>query len=130
LRKALMDHNRFIVTPEVSKHRVFVWLDAVYLADHQTRAFGRSDDYFFGVLHSRIHEIWARAQGTQLRERESGFRYTPTSCFETFPFPQPSEEQKNAIAEAAKELDHLRNNWLNPPEWTREEVLEFPGSKD
>lgn len=74
--------------------------------------------------------MWARAQGTQLRERESGFRYTPTTCFETFPFPEPAEEQKAAIAAAAKELDGLRNNWLNPPEWTREEVLEFPGSVD
>ena len=35
-----------------------------------------------------------------------------------------------AIAAAAKELDELRNRWLNPPEWTREEVLEFPGSVD
>jgi hypothetical protein len=35
-----------------------------------------------------------------------------------------------AIAEAARELDRLRNNWLNPPEWTTEEVLEFPGSVD
>ena len=35
-----------------------------------------------------------------------------------------------AIAEAAKELDELRSNWLNPPEWVREEVLEFPGSVD
>jgi len=25
-------------------------------------------------------------------------------------------------------LDRLRTGWLNPPEWTREEVLEFPGS--
>ena len=33
-----------------------------------------------------------------------------------------------AIAAAAKELDALRNNWLNPPEWTRTEGLEFPGS--
>ena len=32
------------------------------------------------------------------------------------------------IADAAKELDALRNAWLNPPEWTKEEVLEFPGS--
>jgi hypothetical protein len=68
--------------------------------------------------------------GTQVRERESGFRYTPTTCFETFPFPQPTQEQRAAIAEAANELDRLRNNWQNPPEWTREEVLEFPGSVD
>jgi hypothetical protein len=54
----------------------------------------------------------------------------PTTCFETFPFPEPSEAQKAAIGAAAKELDALRTNWLNPPEWTREEVLEFPGSSD
>jgi len=128
LRRALTGRSRFIVTPEVSKHRIFVWLDDVYLADHQTRAFARDDDYFFGVLHSRTHEVWARAKGTQLREVESGFRYTPTTCFETFPFPEPTPAQEEAIAEAARELDALRQRWLNPPEWTREEVLEFPGS--
>ncbi len=61
---------------------------------------------------------------------ESGFRYTPTTCFETFPFPEPTDEQREAIAAAAKELDTLRNNWLNPPEWTKTETLEFPGSAD
>ena len=33
-----------------------------------------------------------------------------------------------AIAAAAKELTDLRERWLNPPEWTVEHVLEFPGS--
>jgi type II restriction/modification system DNA methylase subunit YeeA len=117
-----------VVTPEVAKHRLFVWRTPEYLCNQQTLAFARSDDYFFGVLHSRLHEVWARAQGTQLRERESGFRYTPTTCFETFPFPEPTEAQQAAIGAAARELDALRSNWLNPPEWTREEVLEFPGS--
>src|SRR5262249_24956445 len=55
-------------------------------------------------------------------------RYTPTTCFETFPFPTPTDAQRDAIAAAAKELDTLRHNWLNPPEWTRQEVLAFPGS--
>ena len=53
--------------------------------------------------------------GTQLREVESGFRYTPTTCFDTFPFPEPTEEQQEAIVEAAKELNLLREGWLNPP---------------
>lgn len=128
MRKALAHLPRFLATPRVTKHRLFVWLAAPTTPDCQLIVFARSDDYFFGVLHSRVHEVWARAQGTQLRERESGFRYTPTTCFETFPFPHPTPEQEAAIAEAAKELDTLRNNWLNPPEWTREEVLEFPGS--
>lgn len=85
--------------------------------------FARSDDYFFGVLHSSIHELWARRQGTQLREAESGFRYTPTTCFETFPLPwTPGEEPTDdplhqAIGEAARDLDTSRERWLNPPEW-------------
>ena len=61
-------------------------------------------------------------------ERESGFRDTPPTCFQTFAFPEPTEAQRAAIAVAASELDGLRNNWLNPPEWTRTEVLEIPGS--
>jgi hypothetical protein len=72
----------------------------------------------------------ARSQGTQLRERESGFRYTPTTCFETFPFPEPTDEQTIDISTAAKELNELRENWLNPAEWTTTRVLEFPGAID
>jgi len=180
MRKALAPFSRVVITPEVSKHRIFVWLDSVNLPDHQTRVFARDDDYFFGVLHSTAHEIWALAQGTQLREKESGFRYTPTTCFETFPFPfeddlhlpkapftekpkgpetldrthaellaakyypmmgkeegpeyrvsrKNREEHRLAIAAAAKELNELRERWLNPPEWTVEKILKFPGSKN
>ncbi len=130
MRQRLKPLTRFLVTTTVSKHRVFDWLDSSVLPDHQLVAFCRDDDYFMGVVHSRAHEIWARSQGTQVRERESGFRYTPTTCFETFPFPNPTAAQRETIAVAAKELDRLRTNWLNPPEWTRIETLEFPGSAD
>jgi hypothetical protein len=159
LRKSLAGLARFILTPEISKHRVFAWMDGAVLADHKTRAFGSDEDWFFGVLHSRVHELWARALGTQLRESESGFTYTPSTCFETFPFPfrlrelPPGHTQaevdaahhylmaeepapygdqairREAIAVAAKELNDLRERWLNPPEWTRTEVLEFPASE-
>ena len=44
--------------------------------------------------------------------------------------PLPKGEGTEQIAAAAKELDELRNSWLNPPEWTKSEVLEFPGSVD
>ena len=87
MRKGLAGLPRFLATPRVSKHRVFAWLTPELLCDSAVVAFAREDDYCFGVLHSRIHEVWALAQGTQLREKESGFRYTPTTCFETFPFP-------------------------------------------
>ena len=54
--------------------------------------------------------------------------YNNKVCFETFAFPSATEAQREAIGAAAGELDRLRNNWLNPPEWTRTETLEFPGS--
>jgi type II restriction/modification system DNA methylase subunit YeeA len=128
LRAALAKLNRYIITPRVSKHRLFAWLGTETVPDSATFAIARDDDYFFGVLHSRPHEVWARAQGTQLREVESGFRYTPTSTFETFPFPWPpgNEPQDSplveAIAEAARELVRQRDNWLNPSDATPEEL--------
>jgi type II restriction/modification system DNA methylase subunit YeeA len=122
MRVALDGLARFVATPTVSKHRLFVWLDGATLPDHQLIAFARDDDYFFGVLHSSIHELWARSLGTQLREVESGFRYTPTTTFETFPFPEPSEEQRYEIAAAAKSLADLRIGWLDPPDATDDDL--------
>ncbi len=128
MRAALAGLPRYAATTRVAKHRLFVWLPGHSLPDSALIVFARSDDYFFGVLHSRFHRVWTLAQGTQLREKESGFRYTPTTCFETFPFPEAHAVRDAAIAAAAKQLNELRANWLNPPDWTRPEVLEFPGT--
>ena len=120
MREALQPLSRFIATPRVSKHRLYVFVDADVIVDSAVVAIAREDDYFFGVLHSKVHELWARRQGTQVRERESGFRYTPTTCFETFPLPwPPGEEPTNdprveAIAATAKDLVEKRDRWLNP----------------
>jgi len=86
MRISLAGLPRYIATARVSKHRLFVWLDTVVLPDCQLIVFARSDDYFFGFLHSRFHEVWALSQGTQVREKESGFRYTPSSCLRHFRF--------------------------------------------
>ena len=106
----------------MSKHRLFVWVPPQTLPDSAVVAFARDDDYFFGVLHSSVHELWARGLGTQLREVESGFRYTPTTTFETFPFPVCDDEAKEEIARAARSLDERRNGWLNPPGVTGAEL--------
>ena len=112
MRKALQSIDRYIATPRVSKHRLFAWMGSEILSDSAIIAVAREDDYIFGVLHSRFHELWALAIGTQLETRP---RYTPTTCFETFPFPRPTEEQREAIGAAAAELNLLREGWLNPP---------------
>ncbi len=127
MRAALRPLERFLVTPTVAKHRVFSWLTPPTLPDHQLIAIARDDDYTFGVLHSRAHEVWALKQGTRLETRP---RYTPTTCLETFPFPRPSPNQQEDISDAAKHLDERRQAWLNPVEWVRVETLEFPGAVD
>ncbi len=124
MREAIRGLPRYIATPGVSKHRLFVFLDAAVLPDQATLAIARSDDTTFGILHSRFHELWALRLGTSLEDRP---RYTPTTTFETFPFPpgltpdfRPAEYANPAaadIAAAAQRLNELRENWLNPPQW-------------
>ena len=115
MRLALAGFQRFIATPQIAKHRLFVWLPVTTMPDQRLTVIARDDDYTIGVLHSRVHEAWALGTGSQLREMESGFTYTPTTCFETFPFPRPTGEQREAIAADARELVRLRDGWLNPP---------------
>ena len=114
MREALAGLTRFLATARVARHRMFVWTDAGTLVDSATVAIARDDDFTFGILQSRVHTTWARHMGTQLREAVSGSRYTPTTCFETFPFPILTDAQRAAIATAAVNLDHLRQGWLNP----------------
>ena len=125
MRLALVGLTRYLGTARVAKHRLFVWLNSDVLPDSQIIIFAREDDYIFGVLHSRAHEVWSLRMGTSLEDRP---RYTPTTCFETFPLPwAPGEEpwqdeRLHAIADAARALDETRNRWLNPPDANEAEL--------
>jgi len=57
MREAVAELRRYIGTIATGKHRPFVWLDHSVLPDHQLYIFARDDDYFFGALHSRQHEV-------------------------------------------------------------------------
>ena len=78
--------TRYLVTPTVAKHRVFAWVETGVCPDHQLIAIARDDDTTFGILHSRFHEAWSLRLGTWLGVGNDP-RYTPTTTFETFPFP-------------------------------------------
>ena len=117
--------SRYIATPCVAKHRVVAWYDVRICPDHALIVIARDDDTTFGILHSRFHEAWSLRLGTSLEDRP---RYTPTTTFQTFPFPEgltpdvPARDYADdpralAIAEAARRLVELRDRWLNPPEW-------------
>jgi type II restriction/modification system DNA methylase subunit YeeA len=121
LHAALEGLSRFVATPRVSKHRVFAWVPAEVLVSNKIAAFTRQDDYFFGILHSRPHEVWSLKLGSRHGVGNDPV-YTPTTCFETFPLPWPPGQEAwrdprvHAIAQAARALDEARTARLNPPD--------------
>jgi type II restriction/modification system DNA methylase subunit YeeA len=70
LRSAIKSLKRFIITPSVSKHRLFPWATIDLIPDHQLFAFAREDDFFIGVLQSTLHVVWSLTMGTQHRSAE------------------------------------------------------------
>ena len=94
------------------------------LPDNLVIAIAKDDDAAFGILSSSFHVAWSLDLGATLEDRPT---YTPTSSFETFPFPEgltpnipaaayADDPRAITIARAAKRLDELRNAWLNPPD--------------
>jgi type II restriction/modification system DNA methylase subunit YeeA len=114
-------------------------LPAKVVLDGQLVAVARNDDTTLGLLHSRFHELWSLRMCTWLGVGNDP-RYTPTTCFETFPFPDgltpnlaPADyvnPHAPAIAQAAENLERLRDAWLNPPEWTQRVPELLPGYPD
>ncbi len=127
MRKALAPFRRFVVTPVVAKYRVFAYLQQPTIPDAKLCAFSRDDDYFIGVLHSRAHEIWSLRNGARHGVGNDP-TYNITTCFETFPFPFPPGQEKQAdprviaIADAARALVELRDRWLNPRDLADAEI--------
>lgn len=125
---ALNNLQRYISIPRHAKHYLCVWTNKAVAPGDAIVVVARDDDTSIGILQSRIHKAWALRQGSSLGVGNDP-RYTPTSCFETFPFPEGltpnvpaadyvNDQNARAIATAAQELVNLRNHWLNPPEWT------------
>jgi hypothetical protein len=84
LRNSIIGIRRYIASPMTAKHRTFQFLDSDVLPDQGLIAIAIDDAYILGVLSSRVHVIWALAQGGTLEDRP---RYNNSRCFETFPFP-------------------------------------------
>ena len=140
LRKRIANLNRFIGTPRVSKYRLFSWLNPTASIDDGAIAIARDDDTTFGILHSRFHELWSLRMGTFLGVGNDP-RYTPSTTFETFPFPEgltpniaaaayAADPRAQKIAAAAARLNTLRENWLNPTDLVKRVPEVVPGYPD
>ncbi len=114
LRPALSGLPRYIATVETAKHRIFQFLDSSILPDNMLIAIGSDDAFHLGVLSSTIHCEWTFAKCSLMgvARFEQGHRYNKSQIFDPFPFPDPSAQQRAAIAELAEELDATRKQVL------------------
>jgi type II restriction/modification system DNA methylase subunit YeeA len=140
MRSLIEPLPRYIVTPETAEHRVFAWLSYPVLPDKNLIVFPRNDDTAFGILQSRFHELWATVIGNRMGAGNQR-RYNNLTCFETFPFPigltpnvsaadYVGDPRAVAIAEAARRLNELRENWLTPANLVRREPEIVSGYPD
>ena len=107
IRKAIYGLPRFAICGLTGKRLLLSWAEPNWRPSHACGVFAFDDDYHFGICTSLLHEVWARANGSTLK---GDLRYTPSTVFETFPFPSPTENQQGHIGDISKRIVELRRS--------------------
>ena len=120
MRKALTDLSCYFAIPKVAKYIVFSPVDVSILPCEANMVIASDDYYILGILNSNVHRLWVKAQSSTLK---GDTRYTNTTCFETFPFPQhlckgerpfaPTEKIRNKTIE----LHKYRTEQMEKKQW-------------
>ncbi len=106
-RPALEHLPRFIVTAETTKHRIFQFLDGSVLPDNALIAIAVSGSDELAVLSSRIHVCWSLAAGGRLGVGNDP-RYNKSRCFDPYPFPDLTDDQRARLRTLGEDLDAHR----------------------
>jgi len=118
LRAAIAGIRRFIATSEVSKHRVFSFVNSNVRPDHSLIVVASDDAFVLGVLGSRVHSLWAMAAGSRMGVAND-LRYNRSVCFDPFPFPICTPAQQAHIRDLGEQLDsHRKRQQSAHPELT------------
>lgn len=110
LRSAIAPLDRFAVASRVGKRLLLIWAKPDWRPSDACNVFAFADDYWFGVCSSTPHSEWAWATSSTMK---GDLRYSPKNVFETFPFPNPNDKQREAIADAARSIVELRRRYCN-----------------
>ena len=105
-RQAIDGLPRFIAGTATSKRVYFVWCESHWRPSNSTNIFALSEDFAMGVLSSTIHIDWGIARSSTMRTDP---RYTPSSAFDTFPWPRATNDQREQISAFARELLAMRS---------------------
>jgi hypothetical protein len=85
LFKAIAECDRVLVISRVGQHGSFTFLPNDMVYSESLVIFPLQQNSAFSIIQSRFHETWARFFGSSMKD---DLRYTPSDCFETFPFPK------------------------------------------
>ena len=107
MRQAIGPLPRYIAGGAQGKHLFFCWCTPDWCPSNLTNVFAFADPYSFGVLSSVVHELWAR-RGEGKSTLEDRPRYTPSTVFETFPWPNPPVPLRVEIGSIADEIETYR----------------------
>jgi hypothetical protein len=88
--------GRMLMHPFNSSNLAFAFVPTSMVVASPHPVVVRESVAWFGVLQSRVHELWTRVFASSLKD---DLRYAPSDCFETFPFPENFES--DAVLEAA-----------------------------
>ncbi|MDQ4038629.1 MAG: hypothetical protein M3313_09865 [Actinomycetota bacterium] len=90
---------------------MFTFVDASVRPGDSLTIFALDDSYSFGVLSSGLHRLWFEARCSRFETR---LRYTSTTVFDSFPWPQaPTTVQVNEIEKVVDELLQVRDENLS-----------------
>ena len=102
--------SRCLVVSQTAKHLVYAWQPTSRVFGHSTYVFIGDGASSFAILQSRLHEPWARILSSSLETR---LRYTPSDCFETFPFPKLDPRAViQALEDIGQRLYDIRANYM------------------
>ncbi|WPF89524.1 DNA methyltransferase [Cyanobacterium aponinum AL20118] len=123
MREAIKHLPYYFAIPRVSKWFIFLPVSISILPSDLTVVVASDDFYILGILTSKIHRLWVKAQSSTLGQTT---RYTHNTCFETFPFPSPPTplpkgEGSNKIVQQIRdkmtELHEYRTEQMERKSW-------------
>ncbi|MCB8776874.1 N-6 DNA methylase [Planktothrix agardhii 1032] len=115
MRNAIKNLSCYFAIPKIAKYILFQPVDISILPCEANMVIASQDFYILGILTSNIHRIWVKAQSSTLK---GDTRYTNTTCFETFPFPQtPTKKVVEKIRETMIKLHEYRTEQMEKKQW-------------
>ena len=105
--------KNYILIPETSsssrKYIPMGFMDKDIIVSNSVMTAETDDVYLFGILESNVHMAWVKTLCGRLK---SDFRYSPT-LYNSFPWPNPTKDQKEKIEKTAQAILDARSKYPN-----------------